>query len=181
MNLLQKNIANVIYGGMDGIISTFSIIVGTLGAKQNMGVAFILAVANLVADAFSMGVGSYESVIHEQYRLQAFGKGLVTFGSFILIGGIPILSFMGALGKKKSLEFTPLNIGILIGLTLIAFIIIGLVKANHEIIVGKTNNLGKKKSRSGKIRIVFTTVLRGCLAGLIAYLLAHQLAKYVEN
>ena len=105
MNLLQKNIANVIYGGMDGIISTFSIIVGTLGAKQNMGIAFILAVANLFADAFSMGVGSYESVIQEQYRFQALAKGLVTFGSFILIGGIPILSLIGALGKKKKFGF----------------------------------------------------------------------------
>jgi len=184
MNIIQKNIPNLIYGGMDGIISTFAIIIGTLGAKQNMGIAFILAVANLIADAFSMAVGSYESVIEEEYKFQAVSKSIVTFIGFVLIGGIPILCFIGALGKKKNLEFSASNIRLLIGLTLVAFIVIGLIKANYEKIVGKAGDAGdakNSKTNLKKLKIVVTTVLRGCVAGLIAYLVAHHLTQHLEG
>ena len=183
MNIIQKNLPNLIYGGMDGIISTFAIIIGTLGAKQNMAVAFILAVANLIADAFSMAVGSYESVIKEDYKFHAVSKSIVTFIGFVLIGGIPILCFIGALGKKKNLEFSASNIRLLIGLTLVAFIVIGLIKANYEKIVGEAGEAKAKENKTNwkKLKIVVTTVLRGCVAGLIAYLVAHHLTQYLEG
>ena len=63
MEVIKKNIPNIIYGSLDGIITTFAIIAGVVGAKQNMKIAFILALANLVADGFSMGVSSYESIL----------------------------------------------------------------------------------------------------------------------
>lgn len=177
MNLLQKNIPNIIYGGTDGIITTFGIIVGTIGAKQNMVVAFILAVANLLADAFSMGVGSYESVIIEKYQYHAIAKGMATFIAFVLIGSIPILCFLGTLGKKRN-EFSSNNITTLIILTLVSFIIVGLIKANYESLVGDSSN---KKSKKEKFKIVSLTVLRGAVAGLIAYLVAHNLTNFLEN
>ena len=162
---------------MDGIISTFAIIIGTLGAKQNILVAFILATANLLADAFSMAVGSYESVIQEEYKYQALTKGLFTFISFVIIGCIPILSLIGVLGKK-SLKFTAINLGKLVGFTLLAFITVGLIKANYETLVGNDTN---KKSKKEKLKIVILTVLRGTVAGLIAYLVAHNLTNFLEN
>lgn len=177
MNLIQKNIPNIIYGGTDGSITTFGIIVGTIGAKQNMSVGFILAVANLLADAFGMAVGSYESVVNESYTYQALYKGIVTFISFVLIGGIPILCFLGAIGKNSK-EFSNYNIISLIILTLLSFIIVGLIKANYNSLTGNSEN---KKSRKDKCKIVILTVLRGALAGLIAYFVARNLTNILEN
>ena len=126
---------------------TFAIIIGTLGAKQNILVAFILATANLLADAFSMAVGSYESVIQEEYKYQALTKGLFTFISFVIIGcKTSILSLIGVLGKK-SLKFTAINLGKLIGFTLLAFITVGLIKANYENLVGNDTNKKSKKEK----------------------------------
>ena len=60
-----KYIKNIIYGGIDGIITTFSIIAACFGA--NLGLKYIIAMglANLVADGFSMGFGDYISSLFE--------------------------------------------------------------------------------------------------------------------
>ena len=54
----DEQLSNVIYGGIDGIITTFAIICGAFGSGQSISIAFILACANLVADGFSMGISS---------------------------------------------------------------------------------------------------------------------------
>ena len=60
-----KYIKNIIYGGIDGIITTFSIIAACFGS--NLGIKYIIAMgfANLVADGFSMGFGDYISSYFE--------------------------------------------------------------------------------------------------------------------
>ena len=54
-------IKSIIYGGLDGIITTFAVVAGVAGASLSAGVALILGVANLVADGLSMAVGDYLS------------------------------------------------------------------------------------------------------------------------
>ncbi len=49
------------FGGVDGIITTFSVVAGTTGAGLSSGVVIILGIANLFADGISMGVGDYLS------------------------------------------------------------------------------------------------------------------------
>jgi VIT1/CCC1 family predicted Fe2+/Mn2+ transporter len=56
-----KYIKSLIYGGLDGIITTFAIVAGVVGAALSSKVVIILGIANLLADGFSMSVGDYLS------------------------------------------------------------------------------------------------------------------------
>ena len=60
-----KYVKNIIYGGLDGIITTFSIIAASVGAGLKMKIIIALGIANLIADGISMGVGEYLSTTFE--------------------------------------------------------------------------------------------------------------------
>ena len=61
----SKYIKNIIYGGIYGIITTFSIIAASYGAGLDIKYIITMSVANLVADGFSMGMGDYISSYFE--------------------------------------------------------------------------------------------------------------------
>jgi VIT1/CCC1 family predicted Fe2+/Mn2+ transporter len=64
-----KYIKSVVYGGMDGIVTTFAVVAGVNGASLPAGVVLILGFANLAADGLSMAIGDYLSSKSEQeYR-----------------------------------------------------------------------------------------------------------------
>ncbi|MBI2609125.1 MAG: VIT1/CCC1 transporter family protein [Deltaproteobacteria bacterium] len=46
-------------GSIDGLVTTFAVIAGVVGARLQLEVALILGVANLVADGFSMAVSNF--------------------------------------------------------------------------------------------------------------------------
>jgi len=50
-----------VYGGIDGVVTTFAIVAGVVGASLSPVIVLILGVANLIADGFSMAAGSYSS------------------------------------------------------------------------------------------------------------------------
>jgi len=50
-----------IYGGIDGAITTFSIVAGVAGADLPGTVVLVLGLANLIADGFAMGAGNYSA------------------------------------------------------------------------------------------------------------------------
>jgi len=50
-----------VYGGIDGVITTFAIVAGVVGAGLSANIVLILGLANLLADGFSMAAGSYSS------------------------------------------------------------------------------------------------------------------------
>ncbi len=54
-------IKSVIYGGLDGIITTFAVVAGVAGASLSSGIVLILGFANLFADGLSMAIGDYLS------------------------------------------------------------------------------------------------------------------------
>ena len=54
-------VKSMVYGGLDGIITMFSIVAGVVGAEQSLFVLFIVSISGLVADAVAMGVGDYVS------------------------------------------------------------------------------------------------------------------------
>ena len=60
-----KYIKNIIFGGIDGIITTFSIIAACYGSNLQIKYIIAMGFANLVADAFSMGFGDYISSLFE--------------------------------------------------------------------------------------------------------------------
>lgn len=59
-------IGSMVYGGLDGIITTFAVVSGVAGAELGAHVIVILGVGNLVADGFSMGTGDYLSTKSER-------------------------------------------------------------------------------------------------------------------
>jgi VIT1/CCC1 family predicted Fe2+/Mn2+ transporter len=56
-----KYIKSLIYGGLDGIITTFAVVAGVAGAALAGGIVMILGFANLIADGLSMAIGDYLS------------------------------------------------------------------------------------------------------------------------
>lgn len=50
-----------VYGGIDGVVTTFAIIAGVAGASLSPTIILILGFANLLADGFSMAAGSYSA------------------------------------------------------------------------------------------------------------------------
>ena len=50
-----------VYGGIDGVVTTFAIVAGVVGASLSPLIVLILGVANLIADGFSMAAGSYSA------------------------------------------------------------------------------------------------------------------------
>lgn len=58
---IQDYLAEFVYGGIDGSITTFAVVAGAAGAGIESSVVIILGFANLIADGFSMSVGSYLS------------------------------------------------------------------------------------------------------------------------
>ncbi len=59
-------IKSAVYGGLDGIITTFAVVAGVAGAKLTAGIVLILGFANLIADGLSMAIGDYLSTKAEQ-------------------------------------------------------------------------------------------------------------------
>jgi VIT1/CCC1 family predicted Fe2+/Mn2+ transporter len=55
------DLGDFVLGAVDGTITTFAIICGVAGSgmEQGVAVAFILGLANVVADGFSMGASNY--------------------------------------------------------------------------------------------------------------------------
>lgn len=59
--LSKDYIAEFVYGGIDGAITTFAVVAGAAGAGLDTSIVIILGIANLIADGFSMSVGNYIS------------------------------------------------------------------------------------------------------------------------
>ena len=50
---------SIVYGGMDGIVTTFAVVAGAVGGNLGLNRFLILGFSNLLADGFSMAVGDY--------------------------------------------------------------------------------------------------------------------------
>lgn len=57
----QAFLSEFVYGGIDGSVTTFAVVAGSAGAHLDSSIIIILGFANLIADGFSMSVGSYLS------------------------------------------------------------------------------------------------------------------------
>jgi len=60
----------VIFGGLDGILTSFAIVAGAAGGNLTSSVVLILGFSNIFADALSMGVGEFlSSKAHNEWVL----------------------------------------------------------------------------------------------------------------
>ncbi len=111
MNIKEKiqnrgdYVRDIVLSANDGIVTTFAVVAGSLGASLSPSVVVILGLANLFADGLSMSTGSYLGVKSEIEYEQSEGRkiklgtrplknGLVSFFSFGIAGFIPLISFV---------------------------------------------------------------------------------------
>lgn len=58
-------IKSAVYGGLDGMITTYSVVMGVAGANLSTIIVVALGVANLIGDGISMALGDYLSTKSE--------------------------------------------------------------------------------------------------------------------
>ena len=128
-----------VYGGIDGVITTFAVVAGAIGANLSSSIILILGFANLFADGFSMATSNYLSTrsqveLHKGHKDEKLFNteakhplktAAATFVSFIAIGLIPLLSFVLSL-IFPSLYSNKFLYSII--LTAIALLMVGSVK-----------------------------------------------------
>jgi VIT1/CCC1 family predicted Fe2+/Mn2+ transporter len=219
-------IAEFVYGGIDGAITTFAVVAGAEGASLGITVVIILGLANLIADGFSMSVGNFFSTkaerdsfdkhrrveyweiehlrdrevqeIREIYEAKGFKGELleqvvevitsdkdvwvdtmmkeelemvksdkspyktagVTFGSFVLVGSVPLLSYF----------FAERGPGIQSELFLYSCVLTAVALA----IVGSLKSIVNEKN---VIIGIGETLFLGGLAALLAYYVGDVLQK----
>jgi vacuolar iron transporter family protein len=169
----EDYLSEFVYGGIDGAVTTFAVVAGATGARFATSVVIILGFANLIADGFSMGVGSYLSSKSE-LQLKVKNKkdtsddaspvinGSTTFLAFIVVGLVPLLSYTLDFIFKWNLQH---QFAISAALTAIAFIVIGLLKSH----VAETS----------KIRGIAETLVLGAIAAGFAYVLGDLLERLI--
>lgn len=164
---LQKYFPEYIYGSVDGTVTTFAIVAASVGAGLPSGVVFVLGVANLVADGFSMGSSAFLSAQSdagkEHLKKPPMKVGLATFGAFVVIGLMPIAAYLYDVIAGNALE-TNINLFyVSVVLTLLTFAIIGYVKARVE--------------KSNPLVSIAQTVGLGAVAAALAYFAGEWLAN----
>ena len=146
--------SDFVYGGVDGTITTFAIMIGAIGSGVSSTNVIILSLASLFADGFSMGVSSYESVIDPGENAAA--KGLATFSAFVAVGAIPIWVYYVYRDESDEDQLHATVVA-----SLMCLFLIGLMKG----VVMESNAL-----RSG-----LKTMSLGAIAGGISYGVANNL------
>lgn len=170
---LEDYLSEFVYGGIDGAVTTFAVVAGATGARFDVKILLVLGFSNLIADGFSMSVGSYLSTKSEQELMTKRGEsiadepspvinGITTYVSFILVGFVPLLAYTFNALFDVGLE----NIfGIAMGLTALAFVGIGLLKS--------------KIAHSNAVRAVTETLILGAIAAGLAYVLGDLLERII--
>jgi len=103
MRILTHYIRDIFYGANDGIVTTFAIVTGAIGASLSHNVILILGFASLIADGFSMAASNYlgtrseKEIAHmngDAHAGSMYKPAVFTFFSFILAGSLPLLPFV---------------------------------------------------------------------------------------
>lgn len=95
---------DMVYGAIDGIVTTFAVVAGVAGGALSPKVALIIGAANLVADGLSMAVGNYLSIHSNEGVRRATGlpeeesqpvrHAFATFTAFAGAGLVPLLPYI---------------------------------------------------------------------------------------
>jgi VIT1/CCC1 family predicted Fe2+/Mn2+ transporter len=130
LNRFTSYVDECVYGANDGIITTFAVVAGAMGAGLGHKAIIILGVANLVADGFSMGASSYLAIRTEADVDQANGQALTenerrplsrsfaTFIGFLGAGILPLIPFMTTLIQGREFLISSMSAGV-------AFFVVG--------------------------------------------------------
>lgn len=136
-HLLRRYIRDLIFGAVDGTVTTFAVVAGAVGAGLGSGVILVLGITKLIADAFSMAVSNYLGTRADQHQPEYISHprdnapgpraaASATFLAFILVGAIPLVPF-AVHALSPSVVADPLWPSC--ALTAAAFVGIGVVKS----------------------------------------------------
>lgn len=160
-----KYLPDLVYGGIDGAVTTFAVVSGVIGASLGGHIILILGFANLFADGFSMAVSNYlskksESDLGEKLNTTPFNSAFATFLAFLVVGFIPLFSFVIAAITQDSF-FIENQFIFSIFLTAIAFLLVGYFKGE---VVGEF-----------RVKSALQTLLIGGIAAVIAFVIGYGL------
>ena len=156
-----------VFAADDGIITTFAVVAGSLGAALSPRIVLILGVANLLADGFAMASGNYLAVKSEEEYEEAVEKthkyyhsplphALITYFSFVVAGLVPLLPYLA--GAKQGFFLSAF-------LVLLSLFAVGAVRTRFT----------KKAWFVGGAEMVAI----GGLAAVVAYLAGFMVDRYL--
>lgn len=125
---LRRYLPEMVYGANDGIITTFAIVAGVVGASLSERVVLILGFASLLADGISMAASDYLSErtpSHDGDRPSqgaAARSGLATLIGFLLPGVIPLVAYLLPVASSQRFPIAMV-------LTLVALFVVGAGRA----------------------------------------------------
>ncbi|WP_055664089.1 VIT1/CCC1 transporter family protein [Jannaschia seosinensis] len=97
-SVIRNYLPELVYGASDGIITTFAIVAGIVGASLSHQAILILGFASLFADGISMAasnISSERSKSGDRPTLrQASHHGGATFLGFIVAGCVPLFAYL---------------------------------------------------------------------------------------
>lgn len=170
---LEDYLSEFVYGGIDGAVTTFAVVAGATGARFDVKVLLVLGFANLIADGFSMGVGSYLSTKSEQELMVKKGEsikdepspvinGATTYTAFILVGLVPLIAYL----VDFAFKFESDNLFLIASLlTALAFAGIGVLKS--------------RVAQAPVARSIAETLVLGAIAASLAYVLGDLLERVI--
>lgn len=173
---IENNLREFVYGGMDGAVTTFAVVTGAAGANLSSSIILILGFANVLADGFSMAVGSYLSEKSDQDlsiskgnsskedHESPMGAAVATFVSFILVGFIPLSVYTFDYIFDLGLGTDALIYSV--ALTLAAFVAIGYLRG--------------KITKIGKVRAIAESVGLGLAAAIISFVVGNLLERVIN-
>ena len=103
--LSRHYLPDLVYGANDGIITTFAVVSGVVGAALSETVILILGFANLLADGFSMGASNYLArrsnveIDASNDRADALRHGAATIVGFVTAGTVPLVAYLAPIGE----------------------------------------------------------------------------------
>jgi VIT1/CCC1 family predicted Fe2+/Mn2+ transporter len=96
-------IRDLVYGAIDGLITTFAVVAGVSGGGLPARAVLIIGASNLLADGLSMGVGNYLGIRSQEGARRAQNlpeeealparHGLATFAAFVAAGVLPLFAY----------------------------------------------------------------------------------------
>ena len=152
--VLGHYLPDLVYGANDGIITTFAVVSGGVGASLSEEGILILGFANLLADGFSMGASnylsrrSYADANERADGLEAARHGIATVVAFIVVGLVPLVAYLVPMSDDA-------RFGVAVALTLAALFAVGSSRA--------------AVTHLGWVRSGLEMLLVGALAAAVAY------------
>lgn len=174
MKFQDKYVKGAVLGASDGIVTTFAVVAGVVGAGFATEIIIVLGIANMVADGFSMAVGDFlgERSIARMHKYKGDTKkelenlvegksSVITFIAFVVAGSLPLIPYVAmliGLVVPENMQFI-----LSVSATLTAMFFVGSLR---------TYVIGGNWLRNG---------LEMLIVGSVAASVAYTLGAYIEN